>query len=145
MEAKDINQHSSLFHQGYMHGLMGIDPQNEEVEDYVNGWLGGSEDKERGVEVQEYQGPVASFAFTKGHKFTIPKGTMIFSTRPNQTKKIARKTITVTAHDVYQGVPAYRTWDHDGGFERPTCAKIVWSGAGGYWNEAPLSQVVPVE
>lgn len=148
-----IHLDSSAIHQGYMAGLKGENPDEAmaKSEDYSDGWLVGSEDRQKrlaeGVPedkiVPKYLGPCTELPMKKGDKVSIPKGTIIDTI--NYGKRAAGRTYQVTLHDVYPGVPAHRDLHHgynETRIVRPTEPQLLWPGTSGYWSTASLNEVL---
>ena len=118
---------------GYLDGLRGIDPRpGPDAEDYEEGWLHGAEDRASGVPDRFLEPPSG---LCRGATVTIPKGVEVRTT--SHGLRLAGRNYKVKIHDVYPMVPAYRYH----GFVRPSPAKIVWPGTGGYWSEAAVADV----
>lgn len=130
----------SLTHRGYMAGLNGEDPDESAArcEEYELGWLAGYEDREKGIKPDKYLGP-CELPIRRGAEVIIPKGTLV---KRGRESRATRRSYKVRLHDVYPGVPAYIEWDSRRAVVRPTVARVLWAGAGSYWSEALLSDVV---
>lgn len=86
----------------------------------------------------------------KGDLVTIPKGTMVCSTKPGANKPASR-TYTVKVFRMSTGASDTKhevIYPEDGSkpftktvtvpFENP---KVVWVGSGGYWHEADINDI----
>ncbi len=129
----------TLAHQGYLDGIEGKDPTSKSDE-YELGWLAGYEDREHGKKLAPFCGPVETLPVKRGDTVTIPRMTPI--SYRGATKE-AKRSYEVTVHDVSQGVPAYVDYGHfqEPKLVRPTMARVLWVGAGGYWSECDLREV----
>lgn len=132
----------SLFHEGYVDGMLGNDPVAEKCwsgSEYEDGWLVGSEARERGEKVPKFFGYCPELPVTKGDRVTIPKGTKVFSTGGIALKE-AGHTYKVTVHRTDHGTDAHRNWHGEFVPARNPC--VVWVGGGSYWHEADLNSVI---
>lgn len=131
----------SVTHQGYMAGLNGEDPDEnlQRLEEYEAGWLAGYEDREKGVQSSSFLGPVEEFPIKRNAEVVIPKGTQI---QHRGKVTVAKRDYKVKLHDIYPGRPAYVEWNDNRTVIRPTYARVLWAGAGGYWSEASLSDIL---
>lgn len=129
----------TLAHQGYLDGLEGKDPTSKSDE-YELGWLAGYEDKELGKKLAPFCGPVEKLPVKRGDRVTIPRMTVI---RYRGESKEAKRSYEVEVNDVDQGVPAYVDYCHfqEPTLVRPTVARVIWVGAGGYWSSCDLADV----
>lgn len=127
-------------HQGYMAGLNGEDPDENAArsQEYESGWLAGCEDREKGIRPSKYLGP-CEIPIRRKAEVTIPRGTKVTRGRKIQE---TRRSYKVRLHDVYPGNPAYVDYRNQGVVVRPTEARVLWAGAGSYWAEANLGDVV---
>ncbi len=132
----------SWTHEGYMDGILGLDPDEDldfSGSEYETGWLLGVADREAGMTAPKYAAG-ASLPTLKGVEVTVPKGTIVKTL--GKPEKAAGRTYKVKVHAVYPGVPAHFTYGYSHEFVRPTSATVTWAGTGGYWTEASLDHVV---
>lgn len=77
-----------------------------------------------------------------GDTVIIPKGTLLRSTRPGESKFTARRTYRVQVKDIYSGYDArhdaYALRKHHTLLRNP---EVVWAGTGGYWTYADVNDV----
>lgn len=130
--------YTNYTHLGYMAGLQGQtpDPKLERSDEYATGWLHGSEDRAAGITAERFQEHPANLK--RGSMVKIPKGTTV-STIYHGVRQAGRDYL-VKIHDVYPVVPAHL--DYRRTFSRPTPARVIWPGKGGYWSEAAVTDVV---
>jgi len=72
----------------------------------------------------------------KGKQFTLPKGTMVYSTDPSFTPdgKPLKRSQTITAFD------ADPNCDSEGRFTGTL--RVLWTGTGGYWKWANIKSEI---
>ena len=130
----------SQAHQGYLDGIEGNDPTSTSTE-YELGWSAGYEDREKGLKLRPYCGPVENLPVKRGDTVTIRRITLVH--RSNGKTVEAKRNYKVTLHDVDQGRPAYVDYGHfvKPALIRPTIARVTWVGAGGYWSDCDLSEI----
>lgn len=124
-----------------MDGLNGEEP-NESASrctEYELGWLAGAEDREKGLLPKQYMGP-CELPIRRGAEVIIPKGTEV---EHRGSTRLTRRDVKVRLHDVNPGAPAYIDyWHSKREVIRPTVARVLWAGSGGYWSRADLSCVM---
>lgn len=135
----------SMLHEGYMDGILGLDPDEDldfSGSGYETGWLLGNADREAGMTAPKY--PAGTLLPTlKGVEVTVPKGAMVKTI--GKPEKAAGRTYKVKVHDVHPGVPAHFPYGFNSEFIRPTSATVMWAGTGGYWAEAKLEDLIVKE
>jgi hypothetical protein len=136
--ASNIDRYIRAAHLGYMTGLRGEDPDKdlERDSEYVEAWLLGCQDREAGVTPDLYS-EVLPEGLKRGCKVRVKAGAEV-KTIYHGTRIVPRNYVVKKVHDVYPMAPAY--FDNHG-FNRPTPAKIVWPGTGGYWSDTAVSNV----
>lgn len=72
--------------------------------------------------------------FVKGLEIIIPKGILIYSTKKGETY-LSKKTYRVKVHHCLIWIPQI----HNG-----LIPVVVWAGAGRYWSEAVMHQLIKV-
>lgn len=86
-------------------------------------------------QVLAYKASNDDVPFKKGMMVIIPKGTTIKTMHPSRDFFVTKHKMMVKIHHVLNWLPVY----HKG--KEPV---ICWSGSGGYWNEAAVSDLLQV-
>jgi len=127
-----------------MDGLRGDDPDPKLTgsEEYDDAWLVGAADREKGVKHTSFLAVKVSLKL-KGKEITIPKGIMV--QRLGRPPKPAGTTYRVKVDHILHCCPAF--WDFHAGRDRkelirPKPTAVCWAGAGGYWVEASINDVI---
>lgn len=131
------------YHQGYLDGYHGRDPEDHSYPQYEEGWLKGAEDREAGVQLPKYFGYYSTeeLPFKQGDKVKIPKGTTVKSTG-NPSTKVAGRSYTVTVVSIDNGRDSFQLGDQ---FYEVDSPRIVWAGSGGCWMSANINDILPQE
>ena len=123
-------------HYGYVDGLSGKEPISDN-RNYEYGWLAGAKDREEGKAPPRFLGRCNVLPFNQWDIVTIPKGTPIHSMSKGNI--IAKRTFKVKIYSICNGYDAYQ---NDDGNIVITNPKIMWAGAGGYWHETDVNNLL---
>lgn len=139
-----MTRSSNWAHEGYMDGLQGKEPdaQLAGLNEYDDAWLIGTQDRDKGVKPTAYPF-LEKRPELRGRMVIVPKGVMVKVI--GKDPKPAGKTYKVKVDHMLSPCAAY--WDTSCGWNRkelvrPRPAAVCWAGAGGYWAEASLDDVV---
>jgi len=139
--------YTSPIHQGYMDAFYGKDQDPEQTSpEYEEGYLVGLYDRDElkvGTRPPQFLGYYREedLPIKKGQTIVIPKGTIVKVV--GKDPKPAGRTYSITVDHVNAGSTFYTqgsAFRKD--YVRPTSPKVVWPGAGGYWAEADLNDIL---